>query len=153
MQCSPTSVHREEGEEDDQIATPLERRTRTASTRVDAPQKPDRPYTQAGVANADDGSGGLLSQLSMRTEDWDREARLAAEVWMSGVCERLRRLNVEASLAFIMSQPQEISSRNRMEEIPDIPSRAETPITLLITFLIRGRKLLTLSFRRIETSS
>ena len=45
------------------------------SSRRDAPQKSDRPHTRAGVADADGGFEGLLSQLSVRTEDWDGDTR------------------------------------------------------------------------------
>jgi hypothetical protein len=39
-----------------------------ASSRGSAPQKPDCPDTRAGVAEADGGFRGLLSQLSVRVE-------------------------------------------------------------------------------------
>ena len=38
-----------------------------------------RPHTWAGVADADDGSGGLLSQLSVHVEDWDGESSGATQ--------------------------------------------------------------------------
>ena len=63
----PTESRRPEEEED------VDSHQVEASSRKDAPQKSDRPHTQANVTYADDGFGGLLSQLSMRTEDRDGE--------------------------------------------------------------------------------
>ena len=44
-----------------------------ASSCEDASQKLDRPHTRADVTDVDNGSGGLLSQLSVRVEDRDGE--------------------------------------------------------------------------------
>ena len=55
LERPPESRRSEEEEED--VGSHQEE----ASSRKDAPQKPDRPYNRAGVIDADDGSGGLLS--------------------------------------------------------------------------------------------
>ena len=67
LERPPESRRSEEEEED--VGSHQEE----ASSRKDAPQKPDRPHTRAGVTDANGGFGGLLSQLSLCAEDWDGE--------------------------------------------------------------------------------
>ena len=66
-----------EEEEEDDVGSHQEENDmrKLASSRGDAPQKPNHPHTWAGVTDADGGFGGLLSQLSVCVEDLDGEAR------------------------------------------------------------------------------
>ena len=65
----PTGSRRSEEEEEEDVGSHQEE----ASSREDAPEKPYRPHTRAGVTDADGGSGGLLFQLSVHAEDRDEE--------------------------------------------------------------------------------
>ena len=67
LERPPESRRSEEEEED--VGSHQEE----ASSRKDAPQKPNCLHTQEGVTDADGGSRGLLSQLSVRAEDRDGE--------------------------------------------------------------------------------
>ena len=69
----PPRRRRSEEEEDDAHKEDEDDPRKLTSSRRDAPQKPDRSHTRADVTDADDGSGGLLSQLFVRAEDWDGE--------------------------------------------------------------------------------
>jgi len=73
LERPPESRRSEEEEED--VGSHQEE----ASSRKDAPQKPDRPHTRAGVTDANGSSGGMLSQLSMHTEDRDEETKKATQ--------------------------------------------------------------------------
>ena len=64
----PLGSRRSEKEEED-VGSHQEE----ASSHKDVPQKLDRPHTRTGVTDVDSGSGGLLSQLSVRAEDRDRK--------------------------------------------------------------------------------
>jgi hypothetical protein len=75
LQCNPSNVHQEV----DETTRGKRRRRRQSLGRTEQSRrrspKTRSPHTQAGVADVDGGSGGLLSQLSVRAENWDGNGR------------------------------------------------------------------------------
>jgi len=92
----PLGSRRSEKEEED-VGSHQEE----ASSREHTPQKPDRSHTRAGIADDDDSFRGLLSQLSVRAEDWDGDTReqLNRRTMVLYVVSRFSRL--KASTPFL----------------------------------------------------
>jgi hypothetical protein len=71
----PPGRRQSEEEEDDAHNEDKDDPRKLASSCGDALQKLDRSHTRAGVADADGDFRGLLSQLSVRAEDWNDDTR------------------------------------------------------------------------------
>jgi hypothetical protein len=76
-QCNPSNVH----QKGDETIRGKRRRRRQSLGRTEQSRRRSlktwSPHTRAGAADVDGGSGGLLSQLSVRAKDWNRSGRAA----------------------------------------------------------------------------